>query len=622
MSSTTGGMVGSLPPQPSQQQQQQHQQMQSRLQPPSAQPRKPTHESGLVQPHSARPTQVPAPEKRNPSGMAAAAPGGRRSRALPMSNGCDPLSNAAMQTSHRSLNEGPAGPAADTVALTAAQSYAPRRIWVYRNGDAHYPGRRFLVNHKRFRNFEQFLATLTGDIGLRSGAVRKVYTVGGQRVASISDLADNAAYVAAGNEIFRTVDYAQPPAPPDAATRGRLLEQISKDRRALSRVRSVSARAEDAESHGDPEAATPAEKPLFKTDSKGYRVVIFRNGDHITPPARMVLSHRNCSSFDQLMNEVTDTLRLKEGRVKRLFDAESLRRIRSLHDLHDGQNLIASGTNHPQPVTLPYPKVDFTQQSETRRATQMLTERGKVITVYPNGDALHTGVKVTVTQYRFKELNRLLSHLASEVPLYSGRATHLCQLDGTRVVDLQSLVGHGSYVLVAGTDPFRHVLYNSDGVKKVAPSVAVTNTSMSRANEVLERSKRLLEQNGASSSGPQATGPAADVRGPKAATGPEAAAGVAAPPARQKKGLQPHLAGGQEKPANQETVIGGDDTGLVLELHANPHSVDLSLKRRAPTNISDHDDDDSHDRPAHKHVDAPAIDPSKCPESAPSGPGV
>ncbi|KAI9178933.1 hypothetical protein H9P43_005595 [Blastocladiella emersonii ATCC 22665] len=452
--------------------------------------RPPVKETGLT------PSQLPQPQQQLPPVQ--------RKQTAPRAQ---PPRSSAPANGSGTPTLPPVGPGGNGAALTATkQQYFARRIWVYRNGDPHFSGKRVLVNSKRYRNFEQFLGSLTSDVGLRTGAVRKIFTTKGVRVDSITNLTEGSHYVAVGNEPFRLIAYPEhvdPATATAAAPRGRAdardggeEDPGAHQRVAVSRRRSMT--GSRARSSGPPgtetKPGTPeSEKPIFHPDSKGYRVAVFRNGDLITPPLRIVLGYRNCLMFDQLMNEMTSAVRPKEGRVRRLFDAESYRPIRSLHDLHDGQNLIASGTNAPA-QQLAYARIDFSQPTDIRRATQMAQDRGKVITVYPNGDPMHTGVKLTVTSYRFRDMDRLLAYLAGEIPMYTGKATHLCQLDGTRVPDLASLVGNGSYVMVAGTDPFRHVLYNADGYKRPSAPVATTQQSMSRANEVLERSKKLLEE--------------------------------------------------------------------------------------------------------------------------------
>ncbi|KNE54839.1 hypothetical protein AMAG_17710 [Allomyces macrogynus ATCC 38327] len=443
---------------------------------------------------------------------------------------------------------------AQSAALALAQATNARKIWVYRNGDSHFPGRRILVNDRRYKNFEQFLSSLTGDVALRSGAVRKIYDLSGRRIESLNDITDCSFYVAAGSEPFRPVAYPSPamgadaqpplsatsPVPPASCptagepqdpcytvTRGDVTVSIPMSKMPLPGEKAFAFLGERKkwgswkfhsprlhDPHGRPsQTSLSTEKPIFQANSKGYRVAVFRNGDLLTPPARMVLSFRNCHTFDQLMVEMTTSLRLKEGRVKRLFDAESFRPIKTLHDLHDGQNLIASGTSDAA-KRITYPLVDFSVPTEVRRISQMATDKGKVIHVFPNGDTLHTGVKVTVTAFRFKnDLKKLIEYLAHEVPLYTGRLTALYTTSGEQVTVIEQLAHNGTYVAVSGTDPFLAVKYNADAYRRrtgvasataattpAAPSgppVALTQGSMSRATAVLERSKKLLEEKSA-----------------------------------------------------------------------------------------------------------------------------
>ncbi|KAJ3375114.1 Doublecortin domain-containing protein 2 [Allomyces arbusculus] len=491
-----------------------------------------------------------------------------------------------------------------SAALALAQATNARKIWVYRNGDRHFPGRRILVNDRRYKNFEQFLSSLTGDVALRSGAVRKIYDLSGRRIESLNDITDCSFYVAAGSEPFRPVAYPSPamatdthlpltatsPVPPCptagelqdpcyAITRGDVTVSIPMSKMPLPGEKAFAFLGERKkwgswkfhsprlhDPHGRPsQTSLSTEKPIFQANSKGYRVAVFRNGDLLTPPARMVLSFRNCHTFDQLMVEMTTSLRLKEGRVKRLFDAESFRPIKTLHDLHDGQNLIASGTSDAA-KRITYPLVDFTVSTEVRRISQMATDKGKVIHVFPNGDTLHTGVKVTVTAFRFKnDLKKLIEYLAHEVPLYTGRLTALYTTGGEQVTAIDQLAHNGTYVAVSGTDPFLAVKYNADayrrrtGVASAAatapatapsgPPVALTQGSMSRATAVLERSKKLLEE--------------------KSASRDPAMAATAA------NGSSPHRV-----PAPAEPVQAADGSGVHQFASMSDSARDLSLKRK------------------------------------------
>ncbi|KAJ3197466.1 hypothetical protein HDU67_003721, partial [Dinochytrium kinnereticum] len=180
-----------------------------------------------------------------------------------------------------------------------------------------------------------------------------------------------------------------------------------------------------------------------------YRVVVFANGDTANPGLKLVLNYRNCKSFDQLLTILSNLMRLKAGFVRKLYDAESGRRVQSLKDLKDGENLVA-GTWEPF-KRVKYPLInpnmnqfDVKKEDDTPRP----------VTFYPNGDSYHHGFTITLRKSRFHSLKKLIDHLNSNLDLPSGRITRIYTMEGKRIESIEDLVTIAASVSSTTTTTF------------------------------------------------------------------------------------------------------------------------------------------------------------------------
>lgn len=78
-----------------------------------------------------------------------------------------------------------------------------RIIWVYRNGDPFYLGRKFIINPRYVPTFEAFMIQLNEGVPTPFG-VRKLYTPSqGHMITDLPELQQGGRYVVAGREKFR-----------------------------------------------------------------------------------------------------------------------------------------------------------------------------------------------------------------------------------------------------------------------------------------------------------------------------------------------------------------------------------------------------------------------------------
>ncbi|KAI8805009.1 hypothetical protein BJ742DRAFT_426277 [Cladochytrium replicatum] len=323
-----------------------------------------------------------------------------------------------------------------------------KRIRVYKNGDVYHPGRKLIVSGRIYRNWEQFLHSLSSQVELLSGAVQKVFTVDGKPVRSLDELEENGNYVAAGRESFRKVPYpvlvgiaeqqliqfkgemspemaskaaaliaeqkrrvyGKPSAPVITPTlpkkNGVVLEEGAKNRgKRLPRLAGKASEDKDKIEQEADSGVNIGEKevPIFGPSTKAFRVVLFANDEPGYQGKVLVLNNRNCKYFDQLLKNVSDMMHLKNGSVQKVFDAKTGQRIRSLQQLRDGQNIVCTGYE-------PFRRIQYnTFNPSDHEKKTTLSENTKTITVYMNGDPYHTGFIISVKESRFPNMLKVAS---------------------------------------------------------------------------------------------------------------------------------------------------------------------------------------------------------------------
>lgn len=191
-------------------------------------------------------------------------------------------------------------------------------------------------------NFTQFLHSASKELKLLNGAVRKVYDITGKPVQSLDDIKDGAAYVATGGEFFKRAPYLEqekiqslPPKP--RKTYGSPIKPFLL---ASESGPATNGRKETPIFNSNvrpPQANHPA-----RMQSKAYRVVVYVNGDAGVPGRRLLLNHRTCKSFSQLLRVVSDSVKTQTS-IRRLYNIKTGRQITRLSELSDGMSIAAAG---------------------------------------------------------------------------------------------------------------------------------------------------------------------------------------------------------------------------------------------------------------------------------------
>uniref|UniRef100_A0A671UQY0 Serine/threonine-protein kinase DCLK2 n=1 Tax=Sparus aurata TaxID=8175 RepID=A0A671UQY0_SPAAU len=226
-----------------------------------------------------------------------------------------------------------------------------RKVRFYRNGDKYFKGLVYAVSSDRFRSLDALLMELTrslsDNVNLPQG-VRALYALdGGRKITSLDELVEGESYVCASNEPFRRVDYTKNVNP----------------------NWSVGCKTGTSRSLS---SLIPLKNELQR-ESKDFikpkLVTVIRSGVKPRKAVRILLNKKTAHSFDQVLTDITDAIKLDSGAVRRLYTLEG-KQITCLQDFFgDDDVFIACG-----PEKYRYAQDDFVLDHSGKASTAFMTE--------------------------------------------------------------------------------------------------------------------------------------------------------------------------------------------------------------------------------------------------------
>ncbi|NWW50409.1 DCLK2 kinase, partial [Pedionomus torquatus] len=199
-----------------------------------------------------------------------------------------------------------------------------RKARFYRNGDRYFKGLVYAISTDRFRSFDALLVELTrslsDNVNLPQG-VRTIYTIdGSKKLTSLDELVEGESYVCASNEPFRKVDYTKNVNPNWCVN-----------------LRAGSTRSFTSLT------STKSEVKESKDFIKPKLVTVIRSGVKPRKAVRILLNKKTAHSFEQVLTDITEAIKLDSGVVKRLCTLDG-KQVTCLQDFFgDDDVFIACG---------------------------------------------------------------------------------------------------------------------------------------------------------------------------------------------------------------------------------------------------------------------------------------
>ncbi|XP_076083309.1 uncharacterized protein LOC143054256 isoform X12 [Mytilus galloprovincialis] len=215
-------------------------------------------------------------------------------------------------------------PSIETRDLTAGKIFQ-----VYRNGDPHFFGKRYVLNPRQVPNFDAFLNDLKRYVPTET-AIRRVYTPsGGHRITDYSQLESEKVYVCAGKERFKRLNYTQIEAP---SPRRRNRHSNRSDERLIP-------------AHHNKHLENVTGK-ISQIPTQGKAIEVFVNGQDIDKPTTVGLSYRQLENMTEAIKVVHEAIREKhQYRVDQICDLEG-HVVTDVNQLETGGLYVAKNSYH------------------------------------------------------------------------------------------------------------------------------------------------------------------------------------------------------------------------------------------------------------------------------------
>ncbi|XP_029106594.1 neuronal migration protein doublecortin-like [Scleropages formosus] len=213
-----------------------------------------------------------------------------------------------------------------------------KKVRFYRNGDRYFKGIVYAVAADRFRTFDALLADLTRSlsdhINLPQG-VRFIFTIDGSRkITTLDELEEGESYVCASENYYKKVDYTKNVNPNWSVN-----VKASASQKNLQSLAGVKTTSESKES---------------KDFVRPKLVTVMRSGVKPRKAVRVLLNKKTAHSFEQVLTDITEAIKLESGVVKRIYTLDG-KQVTCLQDFFgDDDVFIACG-----PEKFRYAQDDF-----------------------------------------------------------------------------------------------------------------------------------------------------------------------------------------------------------------------------------------------------------------------
>jgi len=218
-----------------------------------------------------------------------------------------------------------------------------RKVKFYINGDKFFKGAVIAVNNEKFRTFDKLLEHMTkimcNQVTLPNG-VRYIFSLEGKVVTDLDSMLNGESYVCSSLSSFKKLDYVS------LAEEDHTWNRVKRDSYYLGMKNGVHKRDHFRTSGHSKSFQTKSsrENDEPKVEIKPRIITVLRSGTRPRKALRVLLNNRNTRSLDMLLADLTNTVKLDTGAVRKIYTLNG-KAVNALIDLGDEEVFIAYGVD-------------------------------------------------------------------------------------------------------------------------------------------------------------------------------------------------------------------------------------------------------------------------------------
>jgi len=240
--------------------------------------------------------------------------------------------------------------------IQVSQDKRAKKVKFFINGDKFFKGAVIAVSLEKFRTFDKLLEHLTrimcNQVTLPNG-VRSIFSLEGRPVTDVDCLLHDESYVCSSVATFKKLDYLSLGLDDQAWNR----VTMKRDTYYLG-MRNGSVRRDRGSTSKSFVSAKSSTHESERVHIKPRIITVLRSGTRPRKAVRVLLNNRNTKSLDMVLADLTITVRLDTGAVRKLYSLAGTP-INSLVDLGDEEVFIAYGVDKASPDDFDLDLIEF-----------------------------------------------------------------------------------------------------------------------------------------------------------------------------------------------------------------------------------------------------------------------